>query len=207
MFGSAEIQSYEVSEEGTKLQLFIPGACLMNDIESKNIHTCSIWLDDGRHISSQQRKKIYATVADIATHTGYMPEEQKELLKYRHMIMSDCEYFSLGNCTMDRAREFINSIMDYALSEGVILNDFGINRTDDADRYLYQCIKYRKCAVCGRKGEIHHVDTIGMGNDRRQVDDSLYKKICLCRGHHTEAHSLGMPSFSDKYKVYGIIFK
>lgn len=68
-------------------------------------------------------------------------------------------------------------------------------------------MKLKKCAICGREGEIHHVDTIGMGNDRRKVDDSDYRKICLCRQHHTEAHNIGMTEFESKYKVYGIKFE
>lgn len=89
---------------------------------------------------------------------------------------------------------------------GIPLLDFALNRTDDIGHYLYACLKLRKCAICGRDGEIHHVDTIGMGNDRRKVDDSDYRKICLCRKHHTEAHSIGMTEFEDRYKVYGIKF-
>ena len=83
---------------------------------------------------------------------------------------------------------------------------FGGNRTDDIDHYLWACLKNRKCAVCGRTGEIHHVDAIGMGNDRTEVDDSDSRKICLCRIHHTEAHAVGMAEFEERYRVYGIKF-
>lgn len=27
----------------------------------------------------------------------------------------------------------------------------------------------RKCAVCGRRAELHHVDRVGMGRDRREI--------------------------------------
>ena len=64
-----------------------------------------------------------------------------------------------------------------------------------------------KCAVCGKDGEIHHVDTIGMGRDRRTVDDSSYRKICLCRTHHTIAHQRGMQAFEQMYHVYGIVIQ
>lgn len=107
-------------------------------------------------------------------------------------------------CSMDTAREFLNTILEYALKEGVPLSDAGVNRTDDIGRYLYYCLKHKKCAVCGLPGEIHHVDTIGMGRDRRQVDDSEYRKICLCRKHHTIAHQRGMQAFEEMYHVYGI---
>ena len=178
----------------------------MEPIVDKHMNRCSVWLDDGRHISSDQRRKIYATVNDISAYSGNVPEVEKEWLKYLHINRTGCGYFSLSDCSMDTAREFINTILDYALEQGIPLLDFALNRTDDIGHYLYACLKLRKCAICGRAGEIHHVDTIGMGNDRRKVDDSEYRKICLCRKHHTEAHGIGMTAFEGKYKVYGIKF-
>ena len=108
---------------------------------------------------------------------------------------------------MDTAREFINTILEYALENGIPLTEEAINRTDDIGRYLYFCIMHKKCAVCGRPGEIHHEDAIGMGNNRKTLDDSNHKKICLCRLHHTQAHQLGVVRFTEMYKVYGIIVK
>ena len=144
---------------------------------------------------------------DIASYTGYLPEEQKEWLKYLHISRTGSDYFSLSDCSVDMAREFINTILDYALEEGIPLSDLGVNRTDDIGKYLYFCIKHKKCAVCGKPGEIHHVDAIGMGRDRRKVDDSESRKICLCRTHHTIAHTKGMDRFEQMYHVYGIIVK
>lgn len=106
---------------------------------------------------------------------------------------------------MDTAREFINTILEFALENGIPLSDLGVNRTDDINRYLYMCLKTRKCAVCGKNGEIHHWDAIGMGKDRKKYDDSRNRKICLCRTHHTECHIIGEEAFEDKYKVYGIV--
>lgn len=203
----AFIKDYYVNQSGTVLRVLIPGKSLMEEIESNRITKCSVLLNDGRRITSQQRKKIYATLADIAAHTGYTPDEQKAVMKYRYVELTGKRYFSLSNCSLNVAIEFINVLLDYALAEGVILKDLGIDRTDDIATYLWQCMKYRKCAVCGNKGEIHHVDTIGMGNNRRTVDDSQYRKICLCRIHHTEAHKAGMVAFESKYKVYGIVYK
>lgn len=180
----------------------------MGDIlHEKEIRTAEMRFDDGRHISAEQRKKAYATLNDIAKYTGYLPEELKEWMKYLHISRTGGEYFSLSNCSMDTAREFINTIIEYALENGVELSELGIERTDDIGRYLYYCIKHKKCCVCGRNGEIHHVDTIGMGNDRNKVDDSNYRKMCLCRLHHSMYHQRGMEAFEKMYKVYGIVIK
>ena len=97
--------------------------------------------------------------------------------------------------------------MNFAIENGIPLSDLGTNRTDDIGKYLYFCIKHKKCCICGKPGEIHHVDAIGMGNDRRKVDDSNHRKMCLCRMHHTIAHKRGMDAFEQMYKVYGIVVK
>lgn len=206
MYEYADITAYKPDQDGTHLQIFIPHRNLEGAILRKRIKDCMVWLDDGRHISAEQRKKAYATINDIADFTGYLPEEMKERLKVEHIIRTGCKEFSLSDCTMDTAREFINTMLDLALEMSVPLRDFGGNRTDDIDHYLWACLKNRKCAVCGRTGEIHHVDAIGMGNDRTEVDDSDSRKICLCRIHHTEAHTVGMAEFEERYRVYGIKF-
>lgn len=202
-----EIDKYREDQDGTELIISIPGKHIGDQISKKCIKNAEMRFDDGRHISVEQRKKVYATIKDIADYTGYLPEEQKEWLKYLHISNTGCDYFSLSDCTMDTAREFINTILEYALESGVPLSEEAINRTDDIGRYLFFCIKNKKCAVCGNPGEIHHEDTIGMGINRNKVDDSNHKKICLCRNHHTMAHQLGVIRFTEMYKVYGIIVR
>ena len=40
-------------------------------IKKKEISHIGLWLDDGRHISALQRKKIYASIRDFSIFTGY----------------------------------------------------------------------------------------------------------------------------------------
>lgn len=166
----------------------------------------TLYLDEDREITGQQRKKIYATLNDIAIFTGYSPIEAKQIMKYEHIKKTGCDYFSLSDCSIDTAREFINTLVDFCLHNGVPVKEPMLSRTDDIDTYLYQCLKHRKCCICGRDGEIHHWDTVGMGNDRRTYDDRLNRKMCLCRVHHTIAHQKGVVDFQEKYHVYGIIY-
>lgn len=207
MYEHAVLEKYRIDQDGTSLQIKIPGVDLGQYITEKKARYAEIRIDDGRTITSLQRRKAYATIRDISSWTGYLPEEQKEWLKYLYIERTGNPYFSLSDCSMDTAREFINVILDYALEEGIPLSERGIERTDDIGRYLYSCIKNKRCAVCGRPGEIHHVDAIGAGRDRRYVDDSGYRKICLCREHHTAAHQRGMKAFEQMYHVYGIVVK
>lgn len=205
MYEHAVLEKYRIDQDGTSLQIKIPGVDMSQYITEKKARYAEIRIDDGRTITSLQRRKAYATIRDISSWTGYLPEEQKEWLKYLYIERTGNPYFSLSDCSMDTAREFINVILDYALEEGIPLSERGIERTDDIGRYLYSCIKNKRCAVCGRPGEIHHVDAIGAGRDRRHVDDSGHRKICLCREHHTAAHQRGMKAFEQMYHVYGIV--
>lgn len=207
MYEEVILNKYKETQNGTELIITIPGKKIGEILTDKHIKKAEMRFDDGRSISIEQRKMAYATIKDIADYTGYLPEEQKEWLKYLYVAKTGGEYISLSNCSMDEAREFINVILEYAIENGIQLSEEAVNRTADIGKYLYFCLKHRKCAVCGASGEIHHEDAIGMGNDRKTVDDSDYKKICLCRKHHTIAHQLGIERFRENYKVYGIVVK
>lgn len=204
MYAIATLNQYKETDKGTELLITIPEKNIGEILVDKHIKKAEIRFDDGRSISAEQRKMAYATIRDIADYTGYLPEEQKEWLKYLYIAKTGGNYLSLSDCTMDEAREFINVILEYAVENGVQLTEQAIKRTEDIGKYLYFCIKHRKCAVCGLQGEIHHEDAIGMGNDRKTIDDSKHKKICLCRTHHTIAHQMGVDRFQKAYKIYGI---
>ena len=205
MYEHVRLKSVKEDSSGTSIIIKIPGKRLQEPIVRKRIRDAELRLDDGRTITAEQRKKAYATIRDISDYTGYLPEEQKEWLKYLHIARTGCEYFSLSDCSIDTARGFINTILEFALENGIPLSGLAVERTDDIGKYLYFCIKHKKCCVCGKDGEIHHVDAIGMGNDRRYIDDSGYRKMCLYRTHHTIAHQRGMEAFTAMYKVYGIV--
>lgn len=204
VYKTAEILKVRKTANGTDLIINVPDRSLADSIYDKLIRHTECRFDDGRSISIEQRKKAYATIRDISIWTGYLPEEQKEWLKYLYIIRTGRPYLSLGNCSMDEAREFISTILEYALEEGIPLSEPGVQRSEDIGRYLYACIKNKKCAICGKPGEIHHVDAIGMGNDRRKLDDRDHRKICLCREHHTISHQKGRLAFERMYHVYGI---
>ncbi|WP_129596076.1 putative HNHc nuclease [Anaerophilus nitritogenes] len=205
----AEIIGYRELEKGTRLAVVIPekhlGEYIKRFAQNGKVKS-EIRLDDGRTITAEQRKKAYATIRDMATYTGYMPEEMKEIMKYSYIANTGSDYFSLSNCSVTTARLFINYIIEFCFQWNIPLLDHGLNRTDDIGKYLWLCLKYKKCAICGKEAETHHWDAIGMGNDRKRIDDSSYRKIALCRVHHTEAHTIGRDTFAEKYHVYGITY-
>ena len=159
-----------------------------------------------QQISPEQRKKIYALFRDIASYTGNTPEDIKETLKYHFVRETEYEPFSLSNCSWKLASDFIEWLLDFAFENGIPLSEKPSEMLDDIEKYVRMCLKHKICTICGKPGEIHHWDAIGQGRDRTRIDDSRLRKICLCREHHREAHTIGVNAFEDKYHVYGVIW-
>lgn len=169
-----------------------------------NEYQAEIIFDDNRRLTSLQRKKAHALIADVARWSGDDPAYSKAWLKYYFVADTDNEYFSLSDCSVTTARLFINYLIEFAFKWNVPFKAKGMDVQDDIGKYLWLCIKYRKCTICGQHGEIHHLNAIGAGRDRKQIDHTQHDLICLCRDHHQEAHNLGIKTFKQRYMVAGI---
>ena len=120
-------------------------------LDKRQINDCEVRLNDGRTISADQRKKIYATMRDIADYTGYTPEQVKALWKYDFIAQVGCDYFSLSDVDMTTANEFLNFLIDFCLEWDIPTQDSLLERSPDISRYLYSCIANKRCAVCGQR--------------------------------------------------------
>ena len=202
----SKIKAVKETDEGTDLIIHIPGEHIKNKA-MKYSNDAEIRLNDNRTITPEQRKKIYATIKDISLYTGDEPEYLKEFLKFDYCGESGEEYFSLSNCSIGTAKDFITHIIDFVLKYNIPLSDIGVNRTDDIDKYLYGCIKYRRCAITGRAGaDIHHCEgsRIGMGGNRKKISNKGRKLIALSRVWHNKVHQEGEEEIFKLYKIYGI---
>lgn len=194
---------YTEDSRGAWLKCHIPNESIDERFVS-NVMNGGIRIDDGRRISSGQRKKIYALIKDIANHTGHHPEYLKEHMKYEFMMKEDVDYFSLSSVDMTRARYFIEMLLEFCFEWDIPFDNKTFTLAREVNNYLFLCLKYRKCALCGSRADIHHVDAVGMGRDRSGVDHSKLRMIALCREHHNETHNIGWITFKNKYKVDGI---
>lgn len=207
MLDYGKITDSRIRNGKTEILVISEDEKLYEYVQAKRVKDVELRLDDGRRITALQRRKAYATIRDISLHTGYMPEEAKEVMKYYYIVKTGRDYFSLSDCSVETGRIFINVLIDYALREGIQVQGNLIDNADDIYAYLACCIIHKRCCICGKSGEIHHEDAIGMGADRTEVDDSEKKIICLCREHHTLSHSIGRDRFNQMYHVYGITKK
>ena len=164
-------------------------------------------LNDTRCVTNEQRKKYFATLKDIAEHTGNYIEFLHDYFKITYCFKNKVESISMSNCSITEAREMINIVMDFVIENDIPLKDLGVNRTDDISRYLYSCLVNRRCSITGKSGaHVHHCtqSRVGMGNNRNKVNHVGRYAIALSLEYHNMIHNMGEKDFFKKYKVYGI---
>lgn len=194
---------FEHKGEGTYFSGYIPTKLDLRGLG--NLTTGDLLLNDCRMISRQQQKKIYAMIGDISDYTGHHVEFLKSYLKCEYIKMYGGEWFSLGYVDMTTARKFIEFILHICFEWEVPLSTNTVDLSRDINNYLYLCIQYRKCAICGEKADIHHhSNLVGMGRDRKRHDHHNSEFIALCRTHHTECHQIGLKQFEQKYHLKAI---
>ena len=126
------------------------------------------------------------------------------MMKYIYIERTGVPYFSLSNTDMTTAREFLQFLIEFCIEQDIPLAENPIDRAPDISRYIYCCLMFKRCCISGKKAELHHVDAVGMGRDRKEIVHLGYRVLPLSRAYHTEAHTIGQKSFDEKYKVYGI---
>lgn len=177
---------------------------LINSVNDDEHPEVDVTVVDKRLISPVQRRKTYAILRDMSDFFGYTLDEMKNVMKALFYETMNAHEFSLGNTDITTARTFISFLLEFALKYHIPMRKPALEYQDDLDVYMYQSLKNRSCAICGLPADVHHVDTIGMGNDRNDIDHRDKRLIALCRVHHQEAHNMGWLSFSEKWHVKGI---
>lgn len=167
--------------------------------------TARVVLNDSRTLSHEQRKKAYALLGEINDYTGEMPEYTKKFFKLgftaeRHKELAG-KIFSLSDCSVELASDFIDYLIGFILAHDIPTKQPLIELCDDVKLYVYACVIHKKCAVCGRKAELHHVDAVGMGNDRNAINHMGRSALPLCRAHHSELHDMGNKEFMSLYHL------
>ena len=174
------------------------------DLINKEIEEIEIVLNDGRNITSDQRRKIFAIIRDIAIWNGDEPEYIRKFLMFDYRATKDIKQFSLSDTDITTARGFIEYLIGFCFIWNIPTKKPLNQYADDVEQYLYKCLEHKKCAICNANGEIHHVDRVGMGRNREKIVHEGLNAVCLCRKHHTEAHSNEVQLFK-KYHIRGIL--
>lgn len=169
--------------------------------------TCNVQLIDSRPLSDKQRRACYALLREISDWSGQGTDSTKEWMKLKFLAEDLGEtadkIFSLSNAPMSLVCAFQRYLVHFILEWDVPTHFPLLNMVDDVSDYVYACLINRKCAVCGKRADLHHVDRVGMGRDRDEIIHEGMEALPLCRVHHEECHTIGQQTFNDKYHFDG----
>lgn len=194
----------EIYENGTAL---IIAPIDIYQATHRNVKECYIDYIDSRPLSDKQRRMCYSLINAIAEWSGSSTEEVKEAFKLEFWAekvdaLAD-KIFSLANAPMSLVATFQKFLIGFIIANDVPLKFSLLGYVDDTRDYVYQCLIHKKCCICGKRAELHHIDAIGMGNDRTEVEQLGREVMSLCRVHHTEIHGIGRQDFMNRYHLDG----
>lgn len=162
---------------------------------------------DPRQFSAEQRKFIFALINDIYISTGQPIESLKEIFYWKFQALTGRE-ISLKNesdSTMEDATLLADILLDFIFEWHIPFKKGYEILPQNREWYLYKTVETRQCCICGKpNSDIHHVDAVGAGSNRRHIDHTKRRLMCLCRKHHSELHTIGQQTFNERYKVQGI---
>ena len=223
------ITSYD--EEADALIITVPNISNIGniqDIKSDEAEVTLIGIGEPL-ITPEQRRKIFALVHDIAGYISGVTDRNEirftlSAMQVLYLIdttdeesvrfaltdnycrLQGVDLFSLStkneNCaSRELASDFIDWLVNLCVENAIPCMDTLLNRCEDVERYVYACVANRRCAICGKKADIHEVDTVGMGRNRSKIGHVGQLVEPLCRGHHQEAGEIGQKSFDELYHL------
>lgn len=175
-------------------------------IEENANQLVEVRFDDGRHITRDQRRKIYAMLGEIDRWCGnYIPDLTKSQMKRMYAVDKGLyEDFSLSDCSIAMASRFIEYLLAFCFANDVPF----ASKTVDVIREQYgwdlQCLKYHRCMICGRHADIAHVHAVGIGRNRNKISHIGNNVMALCREHHQEQHRIGIATFMQRNQLKGV---
>lgn len=176
--------------------------------EGGSVETLRLLWDDPEEITAEQRRKIFALCGEIAIWSGHSPEfvrksMQADFLRenLERLQLTALSLASGAGCSKTTARMLIDYLINFMLAFDVPSSEPLQENADDLGQYTYACLLHKKCVICGKRADLHHVDQIGMGYDRRKKHQIGALALPLCREHHGEYHTLGCAVFMALYHV------
>ena len=168
---------------------------------------CLVQMIDSRQLSDKQRACCYAMLREIADFTGNSVDLTKQYMKLKFMADDMQEtydkIFSLSNAPMSLVCAFQRYIARFIVEWDIPTRRPMLEYVDDVADYVYSCLINKKCCICGKPADLHHVNAIGAGRDREEIIHEGMEVLPLCREHHMEAHNIGRLSFNAKYHLDG----
>ena len=203
----SELLKYPVQFSRTNIPYIRLDEDLVPLLTHRQVKEAYVQLIDSRPLSDQQRRMCYALINAICDYTGESLERGKECLKLEFMAqriedLGD-KVFSLSNAPMSLIAAFQKYLIRFIVENDIPTKFSLLEYADDTRDYVYACLIHKKCCICGRHADLHHIDAVGMGRDRSEIIHEGLEAISLCREHHTEAHTIGKTAFFEKWHLTG----
>lgn len=164
-----------------------------------------ITLIDARPLSDKQRRMCYALLHEIADWQGQDIETTKTERKLDFTIneleRNGDKLLSFANAPVSVVRAFQRYLVEFVIVHDIPTKIPLWKYADDIGDYVYRCLINKKCAVCGKYADLHHLEGsfVGMGNNRDKINHIGLEAMSLCRQHHQLYHTIGQKDFFDKY--------
>lgn len=162
---------------------------------------------DKRALSDRQRKLYRALLNNIYEWSGEPTDFLHEWFKEEYFLDKGEKISTANHSTNSKSdmNELLDIVIDFIFEWNVPFKKGYELLPKNESWYLYQCCKHRKCAICGKKSDIHHEEgLVGMGNNRGAYNHLDSKFISLCREHHQIRHTMTWKEFEELYKVQPI---
>lgn len=158
---------------------------------------------DPRKFSPSQRRLYRAMLNDIELSYGQPTDSLHEYFKAAYLNKYDKPISTANNSknSVEEVNNLINLVIDFVLSSRNLEFNESFKYLGDSDYWFYSCLMNSMCCLCGGKGEKAHVKAVGTGRNRKTIDHTLHEFMSLCRIHHSEQHTIGLPKFMKKYII------
>jgi hypothetical protein len=186
-----------------------------HDYVSKDMEKAIVFLPDGRKRSPQQNDMAWALIGAIMSHAGYRSSEKEYVNNaLKRKFLHDCFdeltkdaiiKFSMSDVDVSTASKYISFLVDLIMEENIPTKRPITEMCEDIQQAVYSAMMHKRCIVCGKKADLHHVDRVGMGGDRHDMCHIGMRALPLCREHHNEAHQHGDAALMDKYHLETVI--
>lgn len=158
-------------------------------------------VNDGRTITPDQRKKVWALLNDFCRYTGYSLDEAEILFKSLTRSKYNIEPFSLSDCSVTTGCLMIEAILEFLFDNDIPFQTKTWDSIPDWFPKQMLCIKNRRCVICGKPADRAHVFAVGMGRNRNKIHNRNNYVMTLCRVHHQEQHNGDEMEFIKKYHI------
>ena len=172
-------------------------------LEHGGVLSVDVNIRDNRYMSVSQRNFIFKLCREVEYETGVDHEIFRADMMNVHNSVYNKNLVSLTEYSMTDANELINITITFMIDKEITLRKEWLDKGDFnfTKNHIYQMCFKRICVVCGTRAEIHHVDAVGMGRDRKKISHIGLRVLPICRFHHNEAHTIGDKGFIEKYHL------